>query len=94
MTPEEVAAAMREQEAAKDIENGYLLTQEDYDRLYFETDAIKELREMQVIYLLTMSQLCLALSNYRTKITSNNFLERRGDVHEGSRDSRHSLLLR
>ncbi|XP_048509027.1 uncharacterized protein LOC105689928 isoform X3 [Athalia rosae] len=49
MTANEIAAIMSEQESAKDIENGYLLSQEDYDRLYFETDAIKELREMQSV---------------------------------------------
>ncbi|XP_046736405.1 uncharacterized protein LOC124405506 isoform X2 [Diprion similis] len=49
MTTEEIAVIMTEQEKEKDIENGYLLTQEDYDRLYFETEAIKELREMQSV---------------------------------------------
>lgn len=48
MTPVEISAVITEQEIRKDIDNGYLLTQGGYDRLYFETDAIKELREMQV----------------------------------------------
>lgn len=44
---EETAAAKKEMERSKDIENGYVLTQEEYDRLHYETEAIKELRQAQ-----------------------------------------------
>ncbi|KAK0178735.1 hypothetical protein PV327_007598 [Microctonus hyperodae] len=47
MTSEETIIAKRELEAAKDIEDGYMLTQREFDRLHYETDAIKDLRETQ-----------------------------------------------
>lgn len=48
MTEEEIIAAKFELETIKDIEEGYALTQKEYDRLHYETDAIKELRKTQV----------------------------------------------
>ncbi|KAH0567170.1 uncharacterized protein LOC123262161 [Cotesia glomerata] len=49
MTEEEVVAAKLELETIKDIEEGYALTQKEYDRLHYETDAIKELRKTQKV---------------------------------------------
>ncbi|XP_044007223.1 uncharacterized protein LOC122851821 isoform X1 [Aphidius gifuensis] len=47
LTSEEVAAIELENEATKDIENGYMLPQEEYDRLHYETNEIKEFRDAQ-----------------------------------------------
>ncbi|XP_011304948.1 uncharacterized protein [Fopius arisanus] len=47
LTAEELAEVKREEEAESDIVNGYMLTQEEYDRLHYETAAIKDLREAQ-----------------------------------------------
>ncbi|XP_057326540.1 uncharacterized protein LOC130668324 isoform X2 [Microplitis mediator] len=49
LSEEEVLEAKHELEAVKDIEDGYTLTQKDYDRLHYETDAIKELRKTQKV---------------------------------------------
>ncbi|XP_024939200.1 uncharacterized protein LOC107266164 isoform X2 [Cephus cinctus] len=49
MSPQEISDLKREQEAVKDIEDGYMLTQEEYDRLHYETEAVKELRETQTV---------------------------------------------
>ncbi|XP_043270955.1 uncharacterized protein [Venturia canescens] len=46
---EETAAAKKKHEINKDIENGYVLTQDEYDRLHYETGAIKELRDAQTV---------------------------------------------
>ncbi|XP_063974543.1 uncharacterized protein LOC135161158 [Diachasmimorpha longicaudata] len=47
LTAEELAEVKREEEAESDIDNGYMLSQEEYDRLHYETAAIKDLREAQ-----------------------------------------------
>ncbi|XP_014297336.1 uncharacterized protein LOC103575222 [Microplitis demolitor] len=49
LSEEEVLEAKHELEAVQDIEDGYTLTQKDYDRLHYETDAIKELRKTQKV---------------------------------------------
>ncbi|XP_033215807.1 uncharacterized protein LOC117172121 isoform X1 [Belonocnema kinseyi] len=49
LTPEEVTTYLKEQEELKDIEDGYILNQEEFDRLHYETDAVKHLREAQTV---------------------------------------------
>ncbi|XP_014238733.1 uncharacterized protein LOC106660315 [Trichogramma pretiosum] len=49
MKPDEIEAMRKEQELAKEIEEGYMFTKEEYDSLHYETDAVKKLREAKTI---------------------------------------------
>ncbi|XP_034950708.1 uncharacterized protein [Chelonus insularis] len=49
MTEEEAVAAKKELEISKDVEDGYMLTQKEYDRIHYETEAIKDLRGTQKV---------------------------------------------
>ncbi|XP_012274927.1 uncharacterized protein LOC105696782 [Orussus abietinus] len=48
MSPQEVADLKKTQET-KDIDDGYTLSPEEYDRLRYETDSVKELRECHTV---------------------------------------------
>ena len=51
LTPEELSTYLKEKEEQKDIEDGYTLSEEELGRLHYETDAVKKLREAQVLSL-------------------------------------------
>lgn len=48
LTKEEVKKYVTEQTTIKDIQDGYMMSQEDYDRLHYEADSVKELKKAQV----------------------------------------------
>ena len=49
LTPEEVSDLLKEQSEQKEVEAGYTLNQDEFDRLHYETDNVKHLREAQVL---------------------------------------------
>ncbi|XP_043484400.1 uncharacterized protein LOC122512565 [Leptopilina heterotoma] len=49
LTDEEISALLREEEEKSDMERGYILNQEDYDRLHYETEDVKGLRNAKSV---------------------------------------------
>lgn len=49
LTDEEIFAHLREEEEKNDMERGYILNQEDYDRLHYETEDVKSLRNAKSV---------------------------------------------
>ena len=70
MTDDEVTELKQKQELIEDIKDGYMFTPEEYEKLHYEADSIKKLKETKVRISVSFWKYYYKVDNFWEKLLS------------------------